>query len=138
MIANESWDETSKDVLPSSRYLRNQFQGALVTALRGILTLLFCFSLSAFGQTAEELVAKNLQAKGGLDKIKAIKSVRMSGHIEVGGFKAAVGQESKRPDMLRQTFTVQGMTQIQSYDGSTGWQISPFEGRKDPQLLGEE
>lgn len=110
-----------------------------MTAIRGILTLLFCFlSFSGFGQTAEELVAKNLQAKGGLDKIKAIKTVRMTGRVEVGGFKAAVGQESKRPDMLRETFTVQGMTQIQAYDGSTGWQISPFEGRKDPQLLGEE
>lgn len=108
-------------------------------AIRGILTLLTCFiSISAFSQTAEELVAKNLQAKGGLDKIKAIKSVRMAGRVEIGGFKAAVGQESKRPDMLRETFTVQGMTQIQAYDGSTGWQISPFEGRKDPQLLGEE
>jgi hypothetical protein len=110
-----------------------------VTSIRSILTFFVCLlSISALGQTAEELVAKNLQAKGGLDKIKAIKSVRMSGHIEVGGFKAAVGQESKRPDMLRQTFTVQGMTQIEAYDGSTGWQISPFAGRKDPELLGEE
>jgi hypothetical protein len=109
-----------------------------VTAIRGILIILFCFSISLFGQTADELVAKNLQAKGGLEKIKAIKSIRMAGRIEVSGIKAVVGQESKRPDMLRETFTVQGMTQIQAYDGSTGWQISPFEGRKDPQLLGEE
>lgn len=110
-----------------------------MAAIRGSLILLFCFiSFSAFGQTAEELVAKNLQAKGGLDKIKAIRSVRMTGRLEVGGFKAAIGHENKRPDELRETFTVQGMTQIQAYDGSTGWQISPFEGRKDPQLLGEE
>src|SRR5262249_41011547 len=54
------------------------------------------------------------------------------------GFKAAVGQESKRPDMVRETFSVQGMTQIQAYDGSTGWQISPFGGKKDPELLGED
>ena len=30
------------------------------------------------------------------------------------------------------------MAQIQSYDGASGWQISPFEGRKDPELLGED
>ncbi len=110
-----------------------------MAAIRGSLVLLLCFiSFSAFGQTAEELVAKNLQAKGGLEKIKAIRSVRMTGRIEVDGLRAVVGQESKRPDLLRETFTVQGMTQIQAYDGATGWQISPFEGRKDPQLLGEE
>ena len=110
-----------------------------MTAIRRIFPILFCFiSLSLVGQTAEELVVKNMEAKGGIDKIKGIRSVRMTGRVEVDGLKAAVGQESKRPDMLRETFTVQGMTQIQAYDGSTGWQISPFEGRKDPQLLGEE
>jgi hypothetical protein len=105
-----------------------------VTNLRSILLILICFvSLSAVSQTAEELVAKNLQAKGGVDKIKAIKSVRM-----IGSFKATVGTENKRPDMVRETFSVQGMTQVQAYDGSTGWQISPFGGRRDPELLGED
>ena len=30
------------------------------------------------------------------------------------------------------------MTQTAAYDGTTGWQISPFQGRKDPELLGED
>lgn len=108
-------------------------------ALRSILAGVVCFmSLSAVAQTAEELVAKNLQAKGGVDKIKAIKSVRMTGNFDGSGLKATVGTESKRPDMVRETFSVQGMTQIQAYDGSSGWQISPFGGRKDPELLGED
>jgi hypothetical protein len=110
-----------------------------VSVMRNILASLVCLmALNAFGQTAEELVAKNLQAKGGVDKIKAIKSVRMSGNFDAGGFKATVSQYSKRPDMVREMFTVQGMTQVQAYDGSSGWQISPFGGRKDPELLGED
>ena len=110
-----------------------------MTTLRSILAILICFvSLSAVSQTAEELVAKNLQAKGGVDKIKAIKSVRMIGSFDASGFKATIGTENKRPDMVRETFSVQGMTQVQAYDGSTGWQISPFGGRRDPELLGED
>ena len=110
-----------------------------MTAIRSILAGVVCFmSLSAVAQTAEELVAKNLQAKGGVDKMKAIKSVRMTGNFDAGGFKATVGSENKRPDMVRETFSVQGMTQVQAYDGSSGWQISPFGGRKDPELLGED
>jgi hypothetical protein len=89
-------------------------------------------------QTAEELVARNIEAKGGVAKIKAIKSVRMTGRLQQGDFSAVVGQEGKAPDLLRLTFTLQNMTQIQAYDGSTGWQISPFNGRKDPELLGED
>ena len=90
------------------------------------------------GQTAEELVAKNLEARGGMEKIRAIKTLRMTGRIQQGGFTAQVTKTSMAPNFLRQTFTVQGMTQIRAYDGSSGWQISPFEGRREPELLGED
>jgi hypothetical protein len=40
--------------------------------------------------------------------------------------------------MVKETFSLQGMTQVQAYDGSSGWQISPFGGRKDPEMLGED
>jgi hypothetical protein len=95
-------------------------------------------SSSAFAETAEELVAKNIQAKGGLEKLKAIRSVRMSGTQDNDGFKAAVVQENKRPNLVRETFALQGMTSIQAYDGASGWQVRPFGGRKDPELMGEE
>src|ERR1700704_2381232 len=110
-----------------------------VSVTRNILASLVCFiAVSSFAQTAEELVGKNLQAKGGVDKIKAIKSVRMTGNFDAGGFKATVGELNKRPDMVKESFSLQGMTQLQAYDGSSGWQISPFGGRKDPELLGED
>jgi hypothetical protein len=98
--------------------------------------------LSSFGmvqaQTAEELVAKNTEAKGGVAKIKSIKSLRMEGRMEVQGITAKIRQDQKAPQNYRNEFTVQGMTQIQSFDGKTGWQISPFQGRKDPEMLGED
>lgn len=106
--------------------------------LLGILLGIACCTSILSAQTAEELVAKNLQAKGGLEKIKAINTFKAAGRLDTGSFKAKLGWESKRPDMLRQEFTIQGMTQVQAYDGSTGWQISPFEGRRDPELLGED
>jgi len=104
----------------------------------GVATVVLALSLSAFAQTAEELVAKNTQAKGGLEKIKAVQSVRMSGTQDGGGFKAAVTQENKRPNLVRETFSLQGMTSIQAYDGGSGWQVRPFGGRKDPELMGED
>jgi len=103
-----------------------------------VAVLAIGWSSGAFAQTAEELVAKNIQAKGGLEKIQAIQSVRMSGTQDNDGFKAAVTQENKRPDLVRETFALQGMTSIQAYDGASGWQVRPFGGRKDPELMGEE
>ena len=97
----------------------------------------FAAALSA--QTAEELVNRNLQAKGGLDKIKAIHSLRATGKVQQGGgLTIQVGALSMAPNLLRQSFTIQGMTQIQAYDGTSGWKISPFDGRKDPELLGDD
>jgi len=103
------------------------------------LPVIFALSLAASSQTAEELVQKNIEAKGGMEKIKAIKTLRLTGKLDAGGgFTAAVGQENKRPNLVRETFTLQGMTQVQAYDGSSGWQVRPFGGRKDPQLMGED
>jgi hypothetical protein len=102
----------------------------------------FLFSIAFTGllcaQTAEDLVSRNLQAKGGIDKIKAIKSMRLTGKLQSGSFTAQTGSDALAPNMLRGTFTIQGMTAVQAYDGTTGWQISPFSGRKDPELMGEE
>src|SRR6476469_3646257 len=78
--------------------LRATSRSNQVSVLRSILASLVCFiALNGYAQTAEELVAKNLQAKGGIEKIKAIKSVRMTGDFDTGGFKAIVGELSKRP-----------------------------------------
>ena len=84
------------------------------------------------------MVNKNIEAKGGIDKIKAIKSLRMSGSVIGGGITATATQENVRPNLVRETFSLQGMTAVQAYDGSTGWQIQPFGGRKDPALMGED
>jgi len=100
-----------------------------------ILSLTFFAS----AQTADELVQKNIEAKGGLDKIKAIKTIRMSGKaVFGGGFVASAAQENMRPNMVRETFSLQGMTAVQAYDGTAGWQIQPFGGKKDPQFMGED
>lgn len=103
-----------------------------------VIFVLLGVSLCASTQTADELIAKNIVAKGGLEKIQAIQTVRMTGRLDAGGFKAAVGQENKRPNHVRETLSLQGMTRIQAYDGTAGWQVRPFGGKKDPQLLGED
>jgi len=104
---------------------------------RIVVVGMLCIAAAAVAQTAEELVAKNLQARGGVEKIRAVNTLKMSGKVYVG-INAEFSQEQKRANMIRQNFTVQGMTEIEAYDGSVGWKISPFEGRKDAEMLGED
>lgn len=98
-----------------------------------------CLSACGLAQTVDELVAKNIEAKGGLDQIKAVKTRRITGRAEQSdGPPLAVVIENARPDDIRQDITIAGMTMVQAYDGKAGWMIQPFSGRKDPQLMGED
>jgi hypothetical protein len=87
--------------------------------------------------TVDQLVAKNVEAKGGAAAIKAIKSLRFTGKLIVNGGQIQFGyaQTKKRPGEVRTEATLQGMTVIQAYDGKDGWKVSPFQGRKDPEKL---
>jgi hypothetical protein len=94
--------------------------------------------VSAFGQTADELIDKNLKALGGADKLKALKSVRMTGKMKFGPVEAPFTISKSRPEAVRIDFTVQGMTGTQAYDGKTGWAVMPFMGKKDPEKMSDD
>lgn len=90
----------------------------------------------AAAQTVDEIVAKHVAARGGLDKLKAVQSMRISGKMLMGpGIEVPVTIELKRPRKMRMEMVFQGMTGIQAYDGTSGWQLLPFSGRKDPEPM---
>ena len=87
--------------------------------------------------TVDELVAKNVGAKGGADALRALQSIRLNGKMLVneGQIQLAYAETKKRPDEVRTETTLQGMTAVEAYDGKAGWRISPFQGRKDPERM---
>jgi hypothetical protein len=100
----------------------------------------FLMTLAASGAlayTADELAAKNAAAKGGLDKLSALKSLRLSGKLRVNGgtLELAYIALIRRPDSIRYEVQLQGLTRVQAFDGREAWQINPFQGRKDPERL---
>jgi outer membrane lipoprotein-sorting protein len=95
-------------------------------------------TVSAFGQTADELLEKNLKAMGGKDKLKAVQSMRLTGKMKMGPMEAPFTMTKARPNDMRVDFTIQGMTGTQAFDGTTGWLLMPFTGNKDPQKMTEE
>jgi hypothetical protein len=106
--------------------------------LPGILGLVM-FAMPVSAQTAEEIINKYIKTVGGMDKIQAVKTLRRTGKfIGGGGFEAAILEENKRQKMVRQEFSIQGLTGINAYNGQAGWKIEPWQGKKDPEPLGEE
>ncbi len=90
---------------------------------------------AATAPSVDEIIAKNIQARGGLEKIRAIKTIRTTGSLNQGDFRAKFVQENGRSHMVREEFIIQGMAEVEAFDGKTAWRVSPFEGRKDPDLL---
>lgn len=99
------------------------------------VALLFAVSMQAAEPTIDEILAKNAEAKGGIDKLRALQSVKFSGKMNMGGMEAPITLTKKRPGMMRMDFTVQGMTGTQAYDGSTGWMLMPFMGKKEAEPM---
>ena len=110
--------------------------------MRNILSSLCAMMLVAVSlpaQSVDSLIAKYVQASGGMARIQALQTLRRTGKFTGGGgFEAVVVYENKRPNSVREEFSIQGMMGINAYDGKNGWKIEPWQGKRDPESLGEE
>jgi outer membrane lipoprotein-sorting protein len=89
-----------------------------------------------WAQTADEIIAKNIQARGGADKLKSVQSIKSTATMAMGpGMEAPGLLIQKRGNLARLEFTIQGLTAVQAYDGKNAWQVMPFMGKKDPELM---
>jgi len=104
------------------------------------ITLLSFMPAAVAAQTADEIVKKTLDARGGIEKIKAVQSQRLSGHVSfTQGMEGTFVVELKRPLKMHVEISVGGQKFIRVYDGkSSGWMINPFAESKDVQPLPPE
>ena len=110
---------------------------SLCIALSFLLPALLPTSASA--QTVEEVIAKVIAARGGLHKMRAIHSERVSGKISFGEVTGPFVVELKRPLKMHMQLTVQNQTMVRVYDGkSQGWANNPFAGKMNPDVMSEE
>lgn len=93
--------------------------------LSPILIGALALSVPTYAQTADEIVANNLKAKGGVERLKAISSVKMTGTLSAQGKELPMTVYSKRPNMLRQDITTPAGNVVQAFDGVTPWVIPP-------------
>jgi outer membrane lipoprotein-sorting protein len=108
----------------------------LRTLCIAVVTLL---PAAASAQTADEILAKVLAARGGLDKMRAIHSERVSGQISFGDASGPFAVELKRPLKMHMQITIQNQTMVRVYDGkSQGWANNPFAGKMEPEAMSEE
>ncbi|MGH7984261.1 MAG: hypothetical protein ACREFF_14135 [Candidatus Udaeobacter sp.] len=111
--------------------------GSVISLIASALIASAGFAQSTNQPTVDELVAKNIEAKGGATALNNLQTLRLTGKmlVQQGQIELAYLQINKRPDEVRIEASLQGMTQIEAYDGKEGWKVSPFFGRKDPERM---
>lgn len=101
-----------------------------------ILALIVVSAGSASAITLDEIIAKNIEARGGMKTLKAISSMKVVGTMETMGGELKFTQYFKNNVKMRMEMSVQGMDIVQAYDGVQAWGTNPMSGGA-PQPGGE-
>ena len=104
-----------------------------VRILLSVFVLLIAGSLKA--QTVEEIIAKNIEAMGGKEKLASIKSVRMESSLSVQGMEIPVVMTRVHNVGQRVDITAMGMSGYVILTPTAGWQYMPFMGQSAAEAL---
>jgi hypothetical protein len=113
--------------------------------------------------SADQIVERNLVARGGLQAWRGVQTLSLQGKMGVGGNQRAALpmptsnpkeltlprrpaeevqlpflMELKRPRKMRLELQVKGQTAVQVYDGTNGWKLRPFLNRHEVEPYSEE
>ena len=78
--------------------------------------------LPVAAQDVDQIVAKAIAARGGAERIKAIKTQRLTGRISIASdAPGAFTVEIRRPGAIREEFTAGGSKIARWTDGKAGW-----------------
>lgn len=94
--------------------------------------------LNTQAQTADEVIGKYADALGGIEKIKELKALKVTGSMKMMGMEFPYTNYSVHPDKNYLEVSVQGQTMKQGYDGTKGWIINPMTGSSNPEAADEE
>jgi len=104
-----------------------------------LVVVLMTLTLVSRAQTADEILAKYFENTGGLDKWRAVKSLKIEGKAPTPQGELPIVMYQKAPNRSKLVVNVQGKEIVQyAYDGKTAWTFNPFAGGTDPVKLDEE
>ncbi len=103
-------------------------------------SLAVLISASAFAQTADEILAKHIAARGGADKLKGIQSIVTESSISTQFGEIPLTQTIVSGKGFRNEMNIMGNSMLLVLDGANGWMIAPAQmgGTGEPQDIPAE
>lgn len=99
------------------------------------LAIVVIASFSVFsvnGQTVDEIIGKHINAIGGKDVIKQIKSLSTESTMSVMGMEMVTKSTTLNGFGLKQEMEVMGNSNITCYTKEGGWMVNPMAGSSEP------
>lgn len=94
-----------------------------------LITIAFIlFSASSRAQTADEIINKHLEARGGADKLRALQSMIMEGSMNQGGTDVQMKFYYVNNKAIKVEFTAVGKSGYNIVTSTEGWLFNPFIG----------
>ena len=89
--------------------------------------LLSAVSSALYSQTAEDILAKMIEAQGGKKVLEGLKDSTMTGTLQMVAYNMSgtMTMYQKEPDKMRMDFEMMGMQITQAYDGAIAWGTNP-------------
>lgn len=86
-------------------------------------------------EIADDLITRHIEARGGFDKIMAIRTLVPSGTVQMPDALIQISGERMRPNFLHIKFTVDGTTGEEGWDGARAWELNPWKGLVPAQYI---
>ncbi|MFN0082943.1 MAG: hypothetical protein ACKVOM_10545 [Ferruginibacter sp.] len=91
--------------------------------------------MNVFAQTADEIVAKHVEAMGGAAKLSSLNSAKLTGSMSVQGTDVAMTVTKAQAKGVRMDMEVMGTSNYQLANNEKGFVFMPIMGMSEPKEM---
>ncbi len=100
-----------------------------------LMAAMVATTVTMYAQTAEEIVKKHIEAIGGEENWKKVKTLKMKGSVTANGMEIPVSIVNEDNKAMRMDYELMGTQNYMIVTTGEGWMYFPVQGQTQPEAL---